>query len=170
MVLSSGSTLIVYGIVLCPVAMSKIKLIEQMQQTLIQLMQHEVMPLLSEIPFENLLRETIARFPADPTSPQLLSTMYEFVHLASPHLKDWQSQLEDVPEHVCIQWICTKLDIKRSTFYASVNGVLLFPILKVGRRSYFLKSDVVALFHKTQGMGPHILGKLASKARKNLPD
>lgn len=139
-----------------------------MQEALSQLMENEVQSTLSEIPLENLLLETIARFPIDPMSPQLLASMHEFVQLASPHLKKWQTFDEEIPEHVSIDWICTKLNIIRSTFYKSVNGVLLSPVLKVGRRPYFLKSDVVDLFNKTRGMGPHILGKLASKARKNL--
>ncbi|QQD15434.1 helix-turn-helix transcriptional regulator [Sphingobacterium sp. UDSM-2020] len=150
--------------------MSKIKLIEQMQQTLTQLMQYEVQPLLSDIPYEYLLKETIARFPADPTSPQVLSNIYEFVCLASPHLKEQQVQQENIPPYVDIEWICSVLDISRSTFYESVNRILLFPVVKVGRRPYFLKSEVAALFERTKGMGPHILGKLASKARKNLID
>ena len=147
--------------------MSKIKLIEQMQQSLAQLQELEVQSILNDIHFEDLLQETIARFPIDPISPQLLSTLYEFVNLASPHLKEVQPQLEDVPEHVCIQWICTKLDIKRSTFYRSVNKILLFPVTIVGKRPYFLKSDVVALFNKTKGTGPYIYGKLAYQAQRN---
>lgn len=141
-----------------------------MQQTLTQLMQYEVQPLLSDIPYEYLLQETIARFPSDPTSPQVLSDMYEFVCLASPHLKEQQFQVDAVPPYVDIECICKMLDISRSTFYESVNGKLLFPVVKVGRRPYFLKSEVAALFERTKGMGPHILGKLASKARKNLPE
>ncbi|MEN5233614.1 hypothetical protein [Sphingobacterium faecium] len=146
--------------------MSKIKLIEQMQETLDQLKRLEVQPMLNDIPFEILLQETIAQFPTHNMSTQLLESMYAFVQLALPHLKDWQSYDVDVPDYVNIEWICTQLDIRRSTFYKSVNRILLFPVLKVGRRPYFLKSDVIALFNKTRGMGPHVLGKLAGKVRK----
>jgi hypothetical protein len=147
--------------------MSKIKLIEQMQETLDQLKRLEVQPILNDIPFEILLQEAIAQFPTHNMSTQLLESMYAFVQLASPHLKKWQASDEDVPAHVSIDWILIKLDIKRSTFYRSVNNILLFSVLTIGQRPYFLKSDVIQLFNKTKGKGPHILGKLASQMNRN---
>lgn len=146
--------------------MSKIKLIEQMQQILSQLIQHEVQPLLSEVPCENLLQVMIERFSSDEFSPSLLPLMEEFAELLSPHLNVKKLLRDQVPEHVTISWIIDKLEIQRSTFYKSVNNILLFPVLKAGRRPYYLKSDVIDLFDKTRGMGPHIFGKLASKTRK----
>lgn len=146
--------------------MSKIKLIEQMQQILSQLIQHEVQPLLSEVPCENLLQVMIERFSSDEFSPNLLPLMEEFAELLSSHLSSPESSLGHIPEYVSISWIIDKLDIKRSTFYRSVNQILLFPVLQVGNRSYYLKADVLALFDKTKGKGPYILGKLASQARQ----
>lgn len=148
--------------------MSKIKLIERMKETLSQLMENEVQSTLSEIPLENLLREAISRLFTAPISPQELELMDQLVLLAD--LKKKENTVAEIPDYVSIQWICTRLNIMRSTFYKSVHGILLSPVVKVGRRPYFLKSDVIDLFNKTRGMGPHILGKLASKARKNLDD
>lgn len=146
--------------------MSKIKLIEQMQHLLSQLMQHEVQPLLADIPCENLLQVMIERFSSGKFSPNLLPLMQKFVELLSSHVAAPESSLDHIPEYVSINWIMDKLDIKRSTFYRSVNQILLFPVLQVGNRSYYLKADVIALFDKTKGKGPYILGKLASQMRQ----
>lgn len=146
--------------------MSKIKLIEQMQHLLSQLMQHEVQPLLADIPCENLLQVMIERFSSGKFSPNLLPLMQKFVELLSSHIAAPESSLDHIPEYVSINWIMDKLDIKRSTFYRSVNQILLFPVLQVGNRSYYLKADVIALFDKTKGKGPYILGKLASQMRQ----
>lgn len=146
--------------------MSKIKLIEQMQHLLSQLMQHEVQPLLADIPCENLLQVMIERFSSGKFSPNLLPLMQKFVELLSSHVAAQESSLDHIPEYVSINWIMDKLDIKRSTFYRSVNQILLFPVLQVGNRSYYLKADVIALFDKTKGKGPYILGKLASQMRQ----
>jgi len=49
------------------------------------------------------------------------------------------------PEHVDITRVIEYLGISKGTFYNEVNGKLLKPIITVGRRPYFLKSDVVEL-------------------------
>ena len=141
--------------------MTKFMLIEQMQETLAQLVQHEVQTALSEVPSENLLQTIIDRFSSAPFPPSLLPLMEEFGTLLSSYLPSLEPPIDHIPEYVSIIWILDTLDIKRSTFYRSVNKILLFPVLQVGNRSYYLKADVVALFDKTKGKGPYILGKLA---------
>ncbi|MFB2119942.1 helix-turn-helix transcriptional regulator [Parapedobacter sp. 2B3] len=49
------------------------------------------------------------------------------------------------PEHVDITWVTEYLGISKGTFYNEVNGKLLKPIITVGRRPYYLKSDVMRL-------------------------
>lgn len=141
-------------------------LIEQMQQALNQLVQHEAQTTLSDIPVEQLMRVLILRFPLDPLSPEMRLLIEQFSHVISQYLPEMSLEVTDIPDHVPISWIINKLEIRRSTFYKSVNNILLFPVLKVGRRPYYLKADVIDLFDKTRGMGPHILGKLAGKTRK----
>ncbi|MDH5826676.1 hypothetical protein [Sphingobacterium faecium] len=51
----------------------------------------------------------------------------------------------------------------------SVRSFLIFVVLvPVGKRSYFLKADVVALFDKTKGKVPYILGKLTHQVPLSL--
>ncbi|WP_400261988.1 hypothetical protein ACFX5U_20790 [Sphingobacterium sp. SG20118] len=147
--------------------MNKFMLIEQMQQALSQLVQHEVQTALSDIPSENLLQTIIDRFSSAPFPATLLPLMEECAELLSSHLSSPETPLNHIPEYVSIIWIIDKLDIKRSTFYRSVNQILLFPVLRVGKRPYYLKADVIALFDKTKGKGPYILGKLAHQVRQS---
>lgn len=54
----------------------------------------------------------------------------------------------EVPEHVDITWIVDYFQISKGTFYNEVDGQLLDPILYIGRRPYYLKSDVLALMQE----------------------
>lgn len=129
--------------------MTKFMLIEQMQQALAQLVQHEEQTTLSDISSETLLQTMIDSFSSAPFPPSLLPLMEEFGNLLSSYLTSPELALDDIPEYIFIIWILDMLDIKRSTFYRSVNQILLFPVLRVGKRSYYLKADVITLFDKT---------------------
>lgn len=72
------------------------------------------------------------------------------------------SQAEALPEHFSVQEVADYLGIHTSNFYRNVHEKLLFPALKIGRRTYYLRSDVRDLFtvHET---GAHTYSKKKKK-------
>ena len=55
------------------------------------------------------------------------------------------SPTNEAPEHVDITWLTEYFGISKGTFYNEVDGKLLEAILNIGRRPYYLKSDVIEL-------------------------
>ncbi|MBE8721571.1 hypothetical protein [Sphingobacterium pedocola] len=77
---------------------------------------------------------------------------------------DAEVQEAQLPEHVSVQWAADYLDIHRSNFYRNVDGKLLFRVLQIGIRPYYLKSDVVSLMAKHE-KGAHTFSKMAKKKK-----
>lgn len=69
-----------------------------------------------------------------------------------------------LPEHVSVQWAADYLGIHRSNFYRNVDGQLLFRVLQIGIRPYYLKSDVIALMAKHEN-GAHTFSKMVKKKK-----
>jgi len=144
--------------------MSRVVLINQLQQTLQQLWNLETKTALSDIPTQQLLetlKERLAASPATAEEQAVLTAIFQSVGY-SP---DADPLTADIPEHVSVGWIITKLGIGHSTFYRSVHNFLLFPVLKIGNRPYYLKADVLVLFDKVKGKGAYFLGRMASKLK-----
>ncbi len=164
--LPPGSVLIVYALVLCPVAMSKIKLIEQMQEIMAQYVQEQLQEDLTQYPIEILLHEIIQRFPLQKHSDDIHALLKQLTDITVRYLNIPAVTINEVPEHVDTKWVMQRLGITSSTFYRSVNKILLFPAITIGSRPYYLKSDVIFLFNRSRGKGPYIFGKFARIARK----
>jgi len=60
-------------------------------------------------------------------------------------IDDVPQPTDEVPEHVDITWLTEYFQISKGTFYNEVDGKLLEAILNIGRRPYYLKSDVIKL-------------------------
>lgn len=69
---------------------------------------------------------------------------------------------KDLPKHMCVQEVIDYLEISRSTFYKEVVGKLLFPVKKIGNRSYYLKADVMMLMARHE-KGAWTYSKLAKE-------
>jgi hypothetical protein len=66
---------------------------------------------------------------------------------------------KELPVHVTVEWVITYLEIHRSNFYRNVYRKLIRPVLYVGRRPYYLRSDVEMLLC-THEPGAHTFSKL----------
>ncbi len=146
--------------------MSKIKLIEQMQEIMAHYVQEQVQEELQHYPVEILLNEIIQRFPFKKHSDDINALLKQLMDLTTRYLNIPNVAINDIPEHVDAKWVMQTLGITSSTFYRSVNKILLFPAITVGNRPYFLKSDVIFLFNRSRGKGPYIFGKFARIARQ----
>ncbi len=144
--------------------MSRVVLITQLQQTLMQLLDLEIQATLSEIPTQQLLETLKERLTANPATAEEQATLKTLFQPIG-HVPDEEPLLTDIPEHVSVGWIVTKLGIAHSSFYRSVHNILLFPILRIGNRPYYLKADVLVLFDKVRGKGSYFLGRMASKLK-----
>lgn len=145
--------------------MSRVVLITQLQQTLKQLWDLEIQATLSEIPTQQLLETLKERLCANPATAEeqaALTALFQSIG----HVPNEEPLSTDIPEHVSVGWIITKLGIGHSSFYRSVHNILLFPILKIGNRPYYLKADVLVLFDKVKGKGTYFLGRMASKLKQ----
>lgn len=79
-----------------------------------------------------------------------------------------ECKLKDLPQHFTTQEVIDYLDIHSSNFYRNVHEILLFPVLEIGARKYYLQSDVKKLFisHET---GAHTYSKMRKKGENDLP-
>lgn len=68
------------------------------------------------------------------------------------------------PEHVDITWLTEYFEISKGTFYNEVDGKLLEAALNIGRRPYYLKSDVIKLM--TERKKKHLGFKKLNDERK----
>ena len=86
--------------------------------------------------------------------------------IPDPSQADSVPQLTDeVPEHVDITWLTDYFQISKGTFYNEVDGKLLEAILNIGRRPYYLKSDVIELM--TERKRKHLGFKKLNTERKS---
>lgn len=146
--------------------MSKIKLIEQLQEIMAQYVQEQLQEDLKQYPIEVLLNEIIQRFPLQKHSDDIHALLKQLTDITVRYLNIPGVMINEVPEHVDTKWVMQTLGITSSTFYRSVNKILLFPVITIGSRPYYLKSDVIFLFNRSRGKGPYIFGKFARIARK----
>lgn len=157
----------VWCLALQELSMSKIKLIEQMQEIMAQYAEEQLQVDLKHYPLEILLNEIIQRFPLKKHSDDINALLKQLMDLTTSYLNIPDVTINTVPEHVDAKWVMQTLGITSSTFYRSVNKILLFPAITIGRRPYFLKSDVIFLFNRSRGKGPYIFGKFARIARQH---
>ncbi|MBK1440959.1 hypothetical protein JHJ32_13245 [Parapedobacter sp. ISTM3] len=74
----------------------------------------------------------------------------------------------ELPEHVDITWLTDYFGISKGTFYNEVDGKLLEAVLNIGRRPYYLKSDVIELM--TERKKKHLGFKKLNTDRKKKAD
>lgn len=58
-------------------------------------------------------------------------------------------------EHVDLHWIIEKLGIGKTTFYRQVRGRLLKPVLRIGAREYYSRTEVCELLHRHKDTHRH---------------
>lgn len=95
---------------------------------------------------------------------QTVSAIVSLLHLIETEFPCLQAE-ESLPEYFSAQEVANYLGIHTSNFYRNVHEKLLFPALKIGRRTYYLQNDVRNLFtvHET---GAHTYSKKKKKHRK----
>ncbi|SEM04778.1 Helix-turn-helix domain-containing protein [bacterium A37T11] len=104
----------------------------------------------------DLLRELLTE--SEPDRDKLKNILQEVCSLLLPP-EEAPPTKETLPEHVDIVFICNYLGVHRATFYRRVHEKLIQPLFKIGRRSYYLLSDLINLKRPHQ-KGAHTYSKL----------
>lgn len=69
-----------------------------------------------------------------------------------------------LPQHLTVSEVIDYFEVSQATFYRNIKGILIKPVNKVGKRPYYLLSDVEELM---KHIPPHEKGAWTFKKLKN---